>query len=119
MTAQRQMAKHSSRFPGVKPTVQMRSGRLTTRRSIFYWSARTARPQNPWLTVVIDDYSRVVAGYYLSFEDPFALNTSLALRQAIWRKEDPRWIVCGIPDVLYTDLGATLPPSTWSRSAPI
>jgi putative transposase len=30
----------------------------------------------------------------------------LALRQAIWRKEDPRWIVCGIPDVLYTDNGS-------------
>jgi putative transposase len=28
------------------------------------------------------------------------------LRQAIWRKEDPRWIVCGIPDVLYTDNGS-------------
>lgn len=60
----------------------------------------------PWLTVVIDDHSRVVAGYYLSFEDPSVLNTSLALRQAIWRKEDPRWIVWGIPDVLYTDHGS-------------
>jgi putative transposase len=28
------------------------------------------------------------------------------LRQAIWRKEDSRWIVCGIPDVLYTDNGS-------------
>ncbi len=60
----------------------------------------------PWLTVVIDDYSRAVAGYFLSFEDPSALHTSLALRQAIWRKEDPHWIVCGIPDVLYTDNGS-------------
>jgi len=60
----------------------------------------------PWLTTVIDDYSRAVAGYFLSFEDPSALHTSLALRQAIWRKEDPRWIVCGIPDVLYTDNGS-------------
>jgi len=60
----------------------------------------------PWLTTVIDDYSRAVAGYFLSFEDPCALHTSLALRQAIWRKEDPRWIVCGIPDVLYTDNGS-------------
>jgi len=42
----------------------------------------------PWLSVVIDDYSRAVAGYFLSFEDPSALHTSLALRQAIWRKED-------------------------------
>jgi putative transposase len=61
---------------------------------------------NPWLTVVIDDYSRAVAGYFLSFEAPSALHTSLALRQAVWRKEDSRWIVCGIPDVLYTDNGS-------------
>lgn len=60
----------------------------------------------PWLTTVIDDYSRAVAGYFLSFEDPSVLHTSLALRQAIWRKEEPRWIVCGIPDVLYTDNGS-------------
>lgn len=60
----------------------------------------------PWLTTVIDDYSRAVAGYLLSFEAPSALHTSLALRQAIWRKEDPRWIVCGIPEVLYTDNGS-------------
>ena len=60
----------------------------------------------PWLTTVIDDNSRAVAGYFLSFDEPSALHTSLALRQAIWRKEDPRWIICGIPDVLYTDNGA-------------
>jgi putative transposase len=60
----------------------------------------------PWLTIVIDDYSRAVAGYFLSFEDPSALHTSLALRQAIWRKEDSRWSVCGIPEVLYTDHGS-------------
>jgi putative transposase len=54
----------------------------------------------PWLTVIIDDYSRALAGYFLSFEAPSSLNTSLALRQAIWRKQDSRWIVCGIPEVL-------------------
>jgi len=64
------------------------------------------RAAKPWLTAVIDDYSRAVAGYFLSFEDPCALHTSLALRQAIWRKEDSRWIVSGIPDVLYTDHGS-------------
>jgi hypothetical protein len=32
-----------------------------------------------------------------------AVQTALALRQAIWRKDDPRWHVCGIPDVLHTD----------------
>ena len=64
------------------------------------------RNAKPWLTTVIDDYSRAIAGYFLSFEDPSVLHTSLALRQAIWRKQEPRWIVCGIPDVLYTDNGS-------------
>ena len=53
----------------------------------------------PWLTVIIDDYSRAVADYFLSFDSPSALQTALALRQAIWRKEDGRWQICGIPDV--------------------
>jgi putative transposase len=60
----------------------------------------------PWLTVVIDDYSRAIAGYFLFFEAPSALQTALALRQAIWRKDDARWQVCGIPEVLYTDNGS-------------
>ena len=34
------------------------------------------------------------------------LNTCLALRHAIWRKADPAWPVCGIPDVLYVDHGS-------------
>jgi putative transposase len=63
-------------------------------------------PAKPWLTIVMDDYSRAVAGYFLSFEAPSTLHTSLALRQSIWRKDDPRWVVCGIPDVLYTDHGS-------------
>lgn len=36
---------------------------------------------------------------------PSALNTSLALRQAIWRKPHADWPVCGIPDVLHVDHG--------------
>ncbi len=64
------------------------------------------KPEKPWLTIVMDDYSRAVAGYLLSFEPPSTLHTSLALRQGIWRKDDPRWNVCGIPDVLYTDHGS-------------
>jgi putative transposase len=60
----------------------------------------------PWLTIVIDDHSRAISGYYLAFDPPSSLRTSLALRQGIWRKEDPRWPVCGIPEVLYTDNGS-------------
>jgi transposase InsO family protein len=60
----------------------------------------------PWLTIVIDDYSRAVAGYYLGFEPPSSLRTTLALRQGIWRKGNPHWEICGIPDILYTDNGS-------------
>jgi putative transposase len=63
-------------------------------------------PAKPWLTTIIDDYSRAIAGYFFSFDAPCALHTSLALRQAIWRKEDPRWHVCGIPQILYSDNGS-------------
>jgi len=63
-------------------------------------------PARPWLTVIEDDYSRAIAGYYLTFDAPSALNTSLALRQAIWRKEDSRWHICGIPATFYTDNGS-------------
>ena len=64
------------------------------------------RPVKPWLTVILDDYSRAVAGYRLSVAAPSALQTALALRDAIWRKLEPAWHVCGIPDVFYTDHGS-------------
>src|SRR5207249_9588595 len=49
---------------------------------------------------------RAVAGYALTYSSPSAMQTALALRQAIWRKARPGWQVCGIPDVLYTDHGS-------------
>ena len=60
----------------------------------------------PWLTVVIDDHSRAVPGFLFMFESPSAAQTALALRQAIWRKSEPHWIACGIPEILYTDNGS-------------
>jgi putative transposase len=42
----------------------------------------SGKPRRPWLTVILDDYSRAVAGYLLSFQAPSALQTALALRQA-------------------------------------
>lgn len=66
----------------------------------------TGTTQRPWLTIVLDDHSRAVAGYTLFLGAPSALQTSLALRQAIWRKQDPSWPLCGIPDRLYVDHGS-------------
>jgi putative transposase len=66
----------------------------------------SGKPRRPWLTVIQDDYSRAVAGYLLSFQAPSALHTALALHQAIWRKAEAHWHVCGIPDIFYTDHGS-------------
>ena len=61
---------------------------------------KNGKPARPWLTVVIDDHSRAIAGYTVFVGVPTTLQTALALRQAIWRKGIPDWPVCGIPDNL-------------------
>jgi putative transposase len=63
------------------------------------------KPAKPWLTIILDDYSRAVAGYSLGFASPNAQQTALILHQAIWRKADARWHLCGIPAQFYTDNG--------------
>ncbi len=64
------------------------------------------KPTRPWLTIILDDYSRGAAGYYLRFASPTALQTALTLHQAIWHKADARWHLCGIPAHFYTDNGS-------------
>jgi putative transposase len=56
--------------------------------------------------VVLDDHSRAVAGFTVTLDAPSALQTALALRQAIWRKSVPAWPLCGIPGVLHSDHGS-------------
>ncbi len=57
------------------------------------------QPTKPWLTIILDDYSRAIAGYFLGFAAPTALQTALTLRSAIWRKSEPHWQICGIVNV--------------------
>ena len=66
----------------------------------------SGRPARPWLTVILDDRSRAVTGYTVFLGSPTAQQTALALRQAIWRKTDPEWQVCGLPATLYSDHGS-------------
>ena len=54
---------------------------------------------------MLGDYSSANAGYYLTFTPPSAIGTVLALHQAIWRKGEARWWVCGVPGTFYTDHG--------------
>lgn len=68
----------------------------------------------PWLTIIIDKHSRMVAGYYLGFGNPSAYSILQALRQAILPKQHVleqydeitfTWPVCGKPVVLVCDNG--------------
>jgi putative transposase len=43
-------------------------------------SGATGKPDRPWLTTVMDDYSRALCGYTVFTGAPSALNTALALR---------------------------------------
>lgn len=72
---------------------------------LWLWNDQ-GNPARPWLTIIIDDYSRAIAGYFVTFQEPNAINTALTLRQAIWRKADPHWHICGIPRQFYTDHGS-------------
>jgi putative transposase len=72
---------------------------------IFVWND-LEQTLKPVLTLILDDYTRAVTGYYLDFVPPSAQRTALALRQAIWHKKEPNWLACGIPEKLYADRGA-------------
>ncbi|MFX4239906.1 Mu transposase C-terminal domain-containing protein [Aliarcobacter butzleri] len=65
----------------------------------------------PWITVAIDVYSRMVAGFYISFEAPGYFGTGQALYNAIVPKDEIKekyqftsdWNVWGIPKALHMD----------------
>jgi putative transposase len=57
---------------------------------------KTGDPVRPWLTVVLDDYSRAVAGYTVFLGAPTAEQTALALHQAVNRKTHPAWPVSAV-----------------------
>ncbi|MFB9136536.1 transposase family protein [Vibrio olivae] len=68
----------------------------------------------PYLTQLVDCYSKAVVGFYLGFEPPSYISVSLALKNAIQRKDSllssypsvkNEWLCYGIPDLLVTDNG--------------
>lgn len=49
--------------------------------------------QRPWITVIIDIFSRMVMGWYISFDTPGAVGTGLCISRAILPKDEllARW----------------------------
>ncbi len=66
----------------------------------------------PWLTTVVDSYSRCIMGIHLGFDAPSSHLVSLALRHAILPKTygeefglHCEWGTYGVPQYFYTDGG--------------
>lgn len=68
----------------------------------------------PYLTQLVDCYSKAVVGFYLGFEPPSYASVALALKNAIQHKDkllakfpsvSNEWPCYGIPDLLVTDNG--------------
>jgi len=65
----------------------------------------------PWITMAIDVYSRMVAGFYISFESPGYFATGQTLYQAMLPKDklkekygfESDWSIWGIPNMVHMD----------------
>ena len=78
----------------------------------------------PWLTLVLDVFSRCVLGFYLSFDAPSAAGVALAVGQAVLAKPDwlgergldLAWPMHGIPRSLHLDNGKEFHSKALRRS---
>ena len=67
--------------------------------------------KRPWLTLAIDIYSRMVVGFYLSYETPGALGTGMCISNTILPKEiwleklgiSTEWNCWGVMDTIHVD----------------
>ena len=83
-----------------------------TRADVFLVDKYGKPLSRPWLTTVIDTYSRCIAGINLGFDAPSSQVVALALRHAILPKSYSReyelheeWGTYGLPQHFYTDGG--------------
>lgn len=78
----------------------------------------------PWLTLAIDVYSRMVTGYYLSFDPPSGTSVAMCMAHSILPKDawlnllgvDATWDVWGIMDKVHVDNGADFRSGNFLRS---
>jgi putative transposase len=67
----------------------------------------------PWITIAVDVFSRMVAGFSVSLEAPSRVSVGLCLLQAVYDKSawlaerniDASWPVSGLPEALHSDNG--------------
>lgn len=78
----------------------------------------------PWITLALDLYSRMVTGYYLSFDPPSETSVAMCVAHSMLPKEewlllhkvDAEWPVWGIPKTIHVDNGADFRSDNFQRS---
>lgn len=78
----------------------------------------------PWITLAVDVHTRMVAGYYLSFDPPSETSVAMCVANSILPKEewlllhnvDTQWPVWGIPKTIHVDNGADFRSNNFQRS---
>ncbi|AHK46599.1 hypothetical protein OV14_b1057 (plasmid) [Ensifer adhaerens OV14] len=93
---------------------------------LFVVDAVSRQPlQRPWLSLAIDVASRMVAGFYLSLENPSSTSVALAIQHLVLPKDswlasrqiEPKWPVFGLPDVIHLDNGREFHGKALARGA--
>jgi putative transposase len=78
----------------------------------------------PWITLSMDINSRVVTGYYLSFDPPSETSVAMCVAHSVLPKEewlllhkvDAAWPVWGFPKTIHVDNGADFRSSNFQQS---
>jgi putative transposase len=78
----------------------------------------------PWISLAIDVHSRMVTGYYLSFDPPSETSVAMCVAHSILPKEewlllhrcDAEWPVWGVPVKIHVDNGADFRSNTFAQS---
>lgn len=78
----------------------------------------------PWITLAVDAYSRMVTGYYLSFDPPSETSVAMCVAHSILPKEEwlllhkveAEWPVWGIPRTIHVDNGADFRSNNFKQS---
>lgn len=97
-----------------------------TKVDVFVVDEKHRQPiGRPWLTLLVDVCTRMVAGYYLSLDPPSSTSVALALQQAVLPKNEwladrgisAPWPVSGLPEVLHMDNGKEFHSQALRRGA--
>lgn len=78
----------------------------------------------PWITLAMDVDSRMVTGYYLSFDPPSETSVAMCVAHAVLPKEewlmlhkvDAQWPIWGIPKTIHVDNGADFRSNNFQQS---